>query len=41
MEEEKIDEKNILTANQMVGELLLSLVLYGIMFFVIYTFIYQ
>ena len=40
MEEQDVNEKKILTANQMVGELLLSLVLYGVISFVLYRIIY-
>lgn len=40
MEEKDVNEKKILTANQMVGELLLSLVLYGVIFFILYRIIY-
>ena len=45
MEKEKIEENNVLTANQMIGELLLSLVLYGgisaILYRIIYTLTYK
>ena len=40
MEEQDLNENKILTANQMVGELLLSLVLYGAISFVLYRIIY-
>lgn len=40
MEEQDLNENKILTANQMVGELLLSLVLYGVISFVLYRIIY-
>ena len=40
MEEQELKENKILTANQMVGELLLSLVLYGVISFVLYRIIY-
>ena len=40
MEKKDVNEKKILTANQMVGELLLSLVLYGVIFFILYRIIY-
>lgn len=40
MDNQKIEENNILTANQMVGELLLSLVIYGGIFAVLYRIIY-
>lgn len=40
MEEQELKENKILTANQMVGELLLSLVLYGVISFVLYIIIY-
>lgn len=40
MEEQELNEDKILTANQMVGELLLSLVLYGVISFVLYRIIY-
>ena len=35
MEEQELKENKILTANQMIGELLLSLVLYGVISFVL------
>lgn len=41
MEEQDLNENKILTANQMVGELLLSLVLYGAISFVLYRIIYE
>lgn len=41
MEEQNTNEKKILTANQMIGELLLALVLYGVIFFVLYRIIYE
>ena len=40
MEKQELKENKILTANQMVGELLLSLVLYGAISFVLYRIIY-
>jgi hypothetical protein len=40
MEEQDLNENKILTANQMVGELLLSFVLYGVISFVLYKIIY-
>lgn len=40
MEEQDLNENKILTANQMIGELLLSLVLYGVISFVLYRIIY-
>lgn len=40
MEEQELKENKILTANQMVGELLLSLVLYGVISFILYKIIY-
>ena len=40
MVEQELNEDKILTANQMVGELLLSLVLYGVISFVLYRIIY-
>lgn len=40
MKEQDLNENKILTANQMVGELLLSLVLYGAISFVLYRIIY-
>lgn len=40
MEKQDLNENKILTANQMVGELLLSLVLYGVISFVLYRIIY-
>lgn len=40
MEEQDLNENKVLTANQMVGELLLSLVLYGVISFVLYRIIY-
>lgn len=40
MEKQELKENKILTANQMVGELLLSLVLYGVISFVLYRIIY-
>lgn len=40
MEEKKLNEENILTANQMVGELLLSLTIYGVISFILYRIIY-
>lgn len=40
MEEQDVNENKILTANQMVGELLLSLVLYGVISFISYRIIY-
>ena len=40
MGEQDLNENKILTANQMVGELLLSLVLYGAISFVLYRIIY-
>lgn len=40
MEEKELNENNILTANKMVGELLLSLVLYGAISLIIYRIIY-
>ena len=40
MEEQKLNEQNILTANQMVGELLLSLTLYGAIVLILYRIIY-
>ena len=40
MEKEKIEENNVLTANQMIGELLLSLVLYGGISAILYRIIY-
>ena len=41
MEGKNANKKNMLTANQMIGELLLSIVLYGIIFFVLYRIIYS
>lgn len=40
MEKQELKENKILTANQMVGELLLSLVLYGVISLVLYRIIY-
>lgn len=40
MKEQELKENKILTANQMIGELLLSLVLYGVISFVLYRIIY-
>jgi len=40
MEEDNVNQQKILSANQMVGELLLSLTQYGIIFFIIYRIIY-
>lgn len=40
MEEQDLNENKVLTANQMVGELLISLVLYGVISFVLYRIIY-
>lgn len=39
MEEENVNKEKILTANQMIGELLFSLVIYGIIAFMIYKLI--
>lgn len=40
MEEQNLKEQCILTANQMIGELLLSLSIYGVISFVLYRIIY-
>lgn len=40
MKEQELKENKILTANQMIGELLLFLVLYGVISFVLYRIIY-
>lgn len=40
MNDEIKEEKNILSVNQMVGELLLNLVIFGVIFFIAYRIIY-
>lgn len=40
MDEEKLNGRKILTANQMIGELLLGIVLYGVVSYVIYRILY-
>lgn len=41
MKNKELNEKKIYTANQMTGELLLGIVLYGVIFYVIYRIIYK
>ena len=40
MSDEELNDKKILTANQMTGELLLRIALYGVIFYVIYKLAY-
>ena len=41
MKNKELNEKKIYTANQMTGELLLGIVLYGVICYVIYRIIYK
>lgn len=41
MEKQKLEERKILTANQMIGELLIGIVLFGLLSYVIYRILYS